>query len=334
LLKKLTEAYGPSGQESKVVELIKEELNGHVDEMFVDVMGNLIARKKGPGKKIMFSAHADEIGFMVTHIEKDGFLRFTNIGGHAPSTLRGLRVVFDNGTLGVIGAHRVDNPNDLKFDNLFIDIACSKKEEAEKLVKIGDVCGFYNPTFEAQNRMIGNSMDNRVACAILIEVAKEVQSSVNDTYYVFSSQEEVGLRGAKTAAYRITPDMGIALDVTPTGDTPSGVKLPVKLGEGAAIKVKDSSIIAHPVVKNFMIDVAEANKIKYQMEVLISGGTDAGAIHLTKEGIPSGTLSIPCRYVHSISEMVDLGDVEDCKNLIKGMLAVDIATVLEKVNQF
>lgn len=333
LLKKLTEAYGPSGQEGNVAELIKAELNGHVDEMFVDVMGNLIAHKKGPGKKIMFSAHADEIGFMVTHIEKDGFLRFTNIGGHTPSTLRGVRVIFENGTIGVIGAHRVDNPNDLKFDNLFIDIACTSKEEAEKLVRIGDVCGFYNPTFVAQNRMIGNSMDDRVACAILIEVAKEVQSSPNDIYYVFSTQEEVGLRGAKTAAYRITPDMGIALDVTPTGDTPSGAKLPVKLGEGAAIKVKDASVIAHPVVKNFMIDVAETNKIKYQMEVLVSGGTDAGAIHLTKEGIPSGTLSIPCRYVHSISEMVDLGDVEDCKNLLKGMLAVDIATVLEKVNQ-
>lgn len=332
LLKKLTEAFGPAGQESKIVDLIKKELEGHVDEMFVDNMGNLIAHKKGPGKKLMFSAHMDEIGFMVTHIEKEGFLRFTNIGGHTPYTLKGLRVIFDNGTVGTINSHRVDSPNELKFDNLFIDLGAKNKEEAEKLVRIGDVCGFYNPTLNAQNRMIGNSMDDRAGCAVLIKAAQEVKSCPNDVYFVFSTQEEVGLRGAKVAAYRITPDMGVALDVTPTGDTPEGVKLSVKLGDGVAIKVKDASVIAHPVVKNFMVDVAEALDIKYQMEVLPYGGTDAGAIHLTKEGIPSGTISVPCRYVHSHSEMVDLDDMDACVALVKGMLNVDIATVLAKVN--
>lgn len=328
LLKRLTEAYGPAGQENNTTEIIKKELEGHVDEMFVDVMGNLIARKKGQGKKIMFSAHMDEIGFMVTHIEKEGFLRFTNIGGHAPYTLKGLRVVFENGVYGVIDAHRVDTPNDLKFDNMFIDIAAKDKEDAMKMVNIGDVCGFYNPTLAQGNRMIGNSMDDRVGCAILIQAAKEITSSPNDLYFVFSTQEEVGLRGAKTAAYRITPDMGIALDVTPTGDTPDGAKLNVKLGKGAAIKVKDGSLIAHPLVKKFMVDTAEKNNIPYQMEVLLAGGTDAGAIHLTKEGIPSGTISIPCRFVHSPSEIVDLGDVDACVRLVKGICDTDIATVL------
>ncbi len=329
LIKRITEVFGPSGQESKVVELIKAELEGHVDEMYVDIMGNLIAHKKGPGKKIMFSAHMDEIGFMVTHIEKEGYLRFTNIGGHRPWTLKGLRVIFDNGVIGNIDCHSDTKPNELNYDKLFIDIGAKDKAEAESMVKIGDSCGFYNSTLANGQRMIGNSMDDRIGCVILIEAAQQVKSSPNDIYYVFSVQEEVGLRGAKTSAYRIHPDMGVALDVTPTGDTPEGAKLNVKLGDGTAIKVKDASVIAHPLVKNFMIDVAEKNNIKYQLEVLTAGGTDAGAIHLTKEGIPSGTISIPCRYVHSPSEMVDLNDVKACVELVKGMVAIDIAQILD-----
>ncbi len=328
LIKKITEAFGPSGYESKIVELIKNELEGHVDEMTVDQMGNLIAHKKGSGKKVMLAAHMDEIGFMITHIEKEGFLRFTNIGGHAPYTLVGLRVVFENGLIGVIDSERVDSPKDIKFEKLFIDLGAKDKEEAEKLVRIGDVCGFYNPTVVTQNRMVGNSMDDRVGCIALIKVAQELKSSPNDIYYVFSVQEEVGLRGAKTSAYRINPDMGIAIDVTPTGDTPNGHKLNVKLGCGAAIKVKDNSMITHPVVKNFMIDVAEKNDISYQLEVLTYGGTDAGAIHLTREGIPSGTISIPTRYVHSPSEMIDLNDLDASIELIKFMLKEDISKVL------
>ncbi len=327
LIIKLTEAFGPSGQESKIVEMIKGEIEGYVDEMFVDQIGNLIARKKGAGKKVMLSAHMDEIGFMVTHIEKEGFLRFTNIGGHSAYTLVGLRVIFDNGVIGVIDSEVVTNPSEIKFDKLFIDIAAKDKEEAEKLVRVGDICGFYNPTLVAQNRMIGNSMDDRAACAILIKVAQELKSSPNDIYYVFSVQEEVGLRGAKTSAYRINPDLGIAVDVTLTGDTPGGHKLNVKLGDGAAIKVKDNSMITHPVVKNFMIDTAEKNNISHQMEVLTFGGTDAGAIHLTREGIPSGTVSIPSRYVHSISEMIDLGDIDACVELVKAMLKEDISQI-------
>lgn len=328
LIKKITEAFGVSGEESSIIEIIKAELQGYVDEMSVDCLGNLIAHKKGSGKKMMFSAHMDEIGFMVTHIEKEGFLRFTNIGGHRPYTLVGLRVIFSNGIIGTIASQRVKNPNELNYDNLFIDIGAQDQTEAEKLVKIGDTCGFYNPTVQSGNRMIGNSMDDRIGCAILIEAAKRLKTSPNDIYFVFSVQEEVGLRGAKTSAYQIHPDMGIALDVTPTGDIPEGFKLNVKLGQGAAIKVKDASLIAHPLVKNFMIETATKHQIPFQMEVLTFGGTDAGAIHLTKEGIPSGTISIPCRYVHSPSEMVDLDDVEACINLVTGMIAEDISLLL------
>lgn len=328
LIKRLTEAFGVSGEESKIVEIIKAELTDYVDEMQMDCLGNLIAHKRGSGKKLMFSAHMDEIGFMVTHIEKEGFLRFTNVGGHQPYTLKGLRVIFANGVVGTISSQRVKNPNELNYDNLFIDIGAQDQAEAEKMVKIGDTCGFFNPTVLNGQRMIGNSMDDRIGCVVLIEAAKRLQTSPNDIYYVFSVQEEVGLRGAKTAAFQIHPDMGVAVDVTPTGDLPEGVKLNVKLGQGAAIKVKDASLIAHPIVKDFMIDTATKHKIPFQMEVLTAGGTDAGAIHLTKEGIPSGTISVPCRYVHSPSEMVDLDDVEACINLVTKLMAEDITEIL------
>lgn len=150
----------------------------------------------------------------------------------------------------------------------------------------------------------------------MVEAIRRLDHSDHDLYFVFSAQEEVGLRGARTAAYSIDPDLGIAIDVTRTGDTPEAPRMDVSLGKGAAIKVKDSSVIAHPKVKNLMVRLAEADQIKYQLEVLEAGGTDAGAIHLTKSGVPSGTISIPCRYVHSPSEMVDLDDVENCVKLI------------------
>lgn len=159
-------------------------------------------------------------------------------------------------------------------------------------------------------------MDDRIGCAVLVEAIRRLDHSDHDLYFVFSAQEEVGLRGARTAAYSIDPDLGIAIDVTRTGDTPEAPRMDVSLGKGAAIKVKDSSVIAHPKVKNLMVRLAEADQIKYQLEVLEAGGTDAGAIHLTKSGVPSGTISIPCRYVHSPSEMVDLDDVENCVKLI------------------
>ncbi|MGI6667276.1 MAG: M42 family metallopeptidase [Bacillota bacterium] len=320
LIKKVTEAFGPSGAEDSVREVIRKEVEPYVDEISVDALGNLIAHKKGTGgKKVILDGHMDEIGLMVTHIDDKGFLRFGNIGGVNPFVALGQRVYFENGTMGVIGSERVDDPKDLKLEKLFIDIGAKDKEEAEGKVSVGTSCAFYQPFVDLGDRVIAKAMDDRVACAIIIEVLKRLENTANDIYAVFATQEEVGLRGARAAAYGISPDVGIALDVTRTGDTPKSRTMDVSLGNGAAIKVKDSSLICHPALKNYMVKVAKEKGIKYQMEVLEAGGTDSAAIQMTKSGIPAGCISIPCRYIHSPCEMVDMGDVEACVQLAKAL---------------
>ncbi len=321
LIKKVTEAFGPSGAEDLVREVIRKEVEPYVDEISVDALGNLIAHKKGKGgKKVILDGHMDEIGLMVTHIDDKGFLRFGNIGGVNPFVALGQRVYFENGTMGVIGSERVDDPKDLKLEKLFIDIGAKNKEEAAAKVSVGDSCAFYQPFVDMGDKVVAKAMDDRIACVVIIEALKRLENSAHDIYAVFATQEEVGLRGARAAAYGISPDVGIALDVTRTGDTPKSRTMDVSLGNGAAIKVKDSSLICHPALKNYMVKVAKEKGIKYQMEVLEAGGTDSAAIQMTKAGIPAGCISIPCRYIHSPCEMVDMGDVEACVLLAKALL--------------
>ncbi len=324
LIKRLVETYGPSGSEDQIRKAILEEVRPYVDEARVDPLGNLIAVKhaaKGNGgKKIMLAGHMDEIGVMVTHIDEKGFLRFGGIGGISPQILLGERVVFADGTVGIVGVERLDDPKDLRFDKLFIDIGAKDKAQAEKAVGIGWSAGYYRKFDDLGDRLVSKAMDDRIGCAVMIQAAKELKKTPNEVYFVFTVQEEVGLRGARTSAFAVDPDIGIALDVTRTGDTPKGLPMAVELGGGAAIKVKDSSLVAHPKVKDLMAEVARTDKIPYQFEVLEAGGTDAGAIHLTKAGVPSGTISIPTRYIHTPSEVVDYGDVQACVRLLKGIV--------------
>lgn len=328
VIKQLTEAFGPSGYETEVSELIKTMVKKYADELKTDVMGNLIAIKKGSqdGRKIMFAAHTDEIGLVVTHIDDKGFLRFGNVGGVGISTLVGNRVRFAGGALGAIYQEKGDW-KELTLDKLYIDIGAETKEEAQKKVRLGEFGIFHREFEDLGNRLIAKSMDDRVGCAILVEAMKKIENPKNTLYFVFTAQEEVGLRGARTAAYSIEPDLGIAIDVTLTGDMPEARRMEVALGKGAAIKVKDSSIVTHPKVKDLLVDLAEEKKIPYQMEVLDAGGTDAGAIHISKAGVPSGGISIPTRYIHSPSEMVDIRDVEACVNLVVALADKDLTSI-------
>lgn len=321
LLEKLSKTFGPSGSEGAVYSIIKDEIGAFVDEIRSDVMGNLIAVKKGTGKKVMLAAHMDQIGLIVTHIDDNGFLRFSNVGAVSIPNILHKGVVFESGLAGVVGYEtEVDDYKTTKLNKMYIDIGAKSREEAAALVSIGDAAVYASPLTVCQDRFKGAAMDDRAGCALLIETAKRVRQSPHEIYFVFTVQEEVGLRGSKTAAYGIMPDMAIAVDVTLTGDTPKSRPMAVSLGKGPAIKVKDTSMIAHPKVKSLMINCAESAGIPFQLEVLEMGGTDAGAIHLTKEGIPSGTLSIPCRYVHSANEMVDSGDLANGIELLTTIL--------------
>jgi len=326
LIKKLVETPGPSGFEYRIRDVIREEIADVADEVQVDALGSLIARKgtKGEGGlRVMVSAHMDEIGLMVTPIDEEGFLRFTNIGGVNPLTCYGGRVLFMNGVRGVIGMDGLEKEKKPKLDDLFIDVGAASKADCP--VKVGDVCGFERPFTDLGKRMVAKSMDNRISAAIAIEMLKQLKTTPHEIHVVFSSQEEVGFRGATTAAFGVDPDVGFALDVTRSGDTPRpNTKMATALGDGPAIKVRDSSFIADPRVVDWMVKTAEDAGIPYQLEVLTAGGTDGRAIQLTRGGVPAGCVSIACRYIHSPSEMVDTDDVENAVKLLVQLLSKPI----------
>lgn len=320
LLKHLTQAFGPSGSEEEVAEVIVEAVRPYCDEVRLDTLGNLIAIRKGSsGKRIMVASHMDEIGLMVTHIDAQGFLRFTTIGGIRIGDLPYRRVRLKNGRMGTIGMEKLEKPSELDLSKLFIDIGANSREEAETLVGIGDTLAFVGEYTELGSRVMSKGLDDRAGCFVAIEVLKRTRSP-HELAFVFSVQEEVGQRGAKVAAFALEPDLGIVLDVTRTGDTPKGLKMAVKLGGGVAIKVLDHSMVTPPKVKTWMANMAAQREIPYQWEVLENGGTDAGAIQLTKGGIPAGVLSIPTRHIHTPSEIVEREDIEATLELLLALL--------------
>lgn len=319
LLERLTQSFGPSGVEEKVTSFLAEEVRPYCDEVSTDPLGNLIAIRRGSGKKIMIAAHADEIGVMITHIDEKGFLRFAPLGGVHIQELPHRRVLFQSGIVGTIGVEKLEKPSDLKLNKLYIDIGTTSLEESKACVHVGESAVFAGNYVKQDNRITSKALDDRVGCFVALEVMKRLQTD-HEIYFVFTVQEEVGVRGAQTAAFALDPDLAIALDVTGTGDTPKAHPMDVKLGHGAAIKVFDRSMITHPKIKSWMAQTADQNTIPYQWEVLEFGGTDSGAIHLTKGGIPSGVISIPTRYIHSPSETVDQRDIESATRLLLALL--------------
>lgn len=318
-LKTLLSAYGPTGQETQVAQVIKQLLAGHADGIRTDVMGNLIVEKKGQpgGKTIMLSAHMDHIGLVVTDIEETGYLRVTNVGGVSVDAMRCRHVVFGNGVHGVAVCQPTKGET-AGMQHLFVDIGARDREEALSMVQLGDVCVFAPDIVPmGRYRLAAPAMDDRCACALLTELLMQATAPRNTVVGVFSVQEEVGLRGAAVAAYQVAPDLGVGIDVTAWGDTPE-VKLPaVKLGEGAAIKFMDRSMVATPLVRDALIAAAERAKAPYQREILPFGGTDGAAIQHSRGGVPAGTLSIPCRYVHSACEVIDLRDMDSALAILK-----------------
>jgi putative aminopeptidase FrvX len=321
-IKKLVEAFGPSGSEHQVRALIRDEIAGLADEVRTDVVGNLIALKKGiSGVKVMLSAHMDEIGVIVSYVDEKGFARFSPIGGVRPLYEVMGRVLFENGTVGVIGVEKMDKANEVpSLDKLYIDVGASGREDCP--VVVGDVACFLRPMVEVGGHLTSKAMDDRIGCAVLVQTMRDLASSPHDVYFVFSAQEEVGLRGATTSAFGIEPDVGIAVDVTLSLDTPEPMaRMAVALDRGPAIKVKDGGMLATPWVKDWMVETAEASGIPYQLEVLVGGTTDARAIQTTQAGVPAGCLSIPTRYVHSPSETVSTSDVLNSVKLLVALLS-------------
>lgn len=321
-LKKVLAPVGPSGRETLVAEVIRRELDGFVDSMETDALGNLICTKKGVAeepKKIMLCAHMDHIGFVVNAAEKEGFLRVSKVGGISLKETYTRHVVFENGVHGVLGCEPVKGEH--KFSNLYIDIGAADKAEALSMVSIGDMAVYAPDCYRlGQYRVASPAMDDRSACALLIELMKSLKDTKDTVVAVFTSQEEVGTRGAQVAAFALKPDIGIAIDVTATGDCPEEKTLEVFLGEGIAVKIMDQYSISHPGLRDALLAAGDKAGVKTQREVLPFGGTDAGAMQRSRGGIPVCTLSIPSRYIHSACEVVDLRDMEAGLKLLQAYL--------------
>lgn len=331
VLKKLSDANGVTGREDQVRSLMKKYLKPYVDEVREDKLGNLIGFKKGKkdAPTVMLAAHMDEVGLMIKNIKKKGFLQFTKIGGMDDRILLAQKVIVhtDKGPLpGIIGSKPVhiqkeeERKKVIDADKLFIDVGAKTKEEAEKMgVQVGDTISFDTKFCRLSgNVVLGKAFDDRVGCAMLVEVLRKLPKVDCNLYVVGTIQEEVGLRGATIAAFQIMPDLGIALDASVAGDMP-GVgegEAPAKMGAGPVVTVADAGLIAHPKVLRLIIDSAKKDKIPYQLETGIRGATDAARIALSREGVPSGVVSVPARYIHSPAAILNLDDVEKAVALV------------------
>lgn len=315
-LTQLVGAFGPSGCEHEISQVIEKLAAPFVDEISRDVMGNLVCRKRGGGPRVMFSAHMDSIGLVATHIDEKGFVHVGPLGGVGAARALYAPVRFQNGAKGLFCTAADADLSKLKADELVVDIGAADGEEAKKLVQVGDAMVYDTPTRAAGGRIISPYLDNRIGCLVLLMTMERLGETENDLYFVFSAQEEVGCRGAKTAAWAIDPDYGIAVDVCGTDDVPGAKHTVTALcGKGAAVNVMDHSVICHPEMVRRLTRLGQEKGIPVQKSVSRMGGTDAGPIHQTRAGVYTGGISIPCRYIHTPTELADLGDVEACAKL-------------------
>ena len=337
LLKKICETPGAPGYEQEIRKLVLQETKGLGDSISVDNMGNVTVFKQGKtNKKVMIAAHMDEIGFMVTHIDENGFIRFTTLGGFDPKTLTAQRVIIHGkkNIMGVMGSKPIhlmspeEREKPPKISDFFIDTGM-KAVEVKDNVSIGNTITRERQLIEMGDCVNCKSLDNRISVYILIEVLKRLTHVPYDVYAVFTVQEEVGIRGAQVATLAINPDFGFGLDTTIAYDVPGSKEYEqvTKLGKGAGIKIMDSSVICDPRMVNYMKYVAETHAISWQAEILTGGGTDTSGIQrMTAGGAIAGAVSIPTRHIHQVIEMVHKQDVEDSINLLKHCI--------EEIDQF
>lgn len=329
LLIKLANAHGISGYEDSIREILKEEMKEHVDELRIDKLGNVIGIRQGDEPSIMIAAHMDEIGLMVKSIDENGFIKFTKIGGWYDATLLNSRVIIHGKepVYGVIGSkppHLMkedERKKSIESKDMFIDIGAKSKEDVKKYgIKIGTPISLDVEVKELINdRITGKALDDRVGLAVMLQALKNYDGNAT-IYAVGTVQEEVGLKGARTSAFSLSPDVAIVCEVAIADDHPGIKNGNIKVDGGAVITVADAAgrgLITHPAVLRWLEKVAIENNIPYQLEVAEGGTTDAAVIHVTREGIPSGVISVPTRYMHSGVELVSMRDVESAAKLLK-----------------
>lgn len=329
LLKKISETPGAPGYEAQIRNLVIKEVTPYVDKVETDNLGNVIAIKKGKAsKRIMLAAHMDEIGFIVSHIDDNGFVRFHPLGGFDPKTLTAQRVIVHGkkDLIGVMGSKPIhvmtpeERKKEVKVSDFFIDLGLPK-EEVESLIEPGNPITRERELIEMGHCVNGKSLDNRISVYILIEVLKQLNDTElpYDVHAVFTVQEEVGIRGAQVATQHIQPDFGFAIDTTIAYDVPGSQphEQVTQLGKGAGIKIMDSSAIADYRIVQFMKDTAKKHNIAWQAELLPAGGTDTANVQrMSKQGAIAGAVSIPTRHIHQVIESVHKDDVVSAISLL------------------
>ncbi|MBQ8606255.1 MAG: M42 family metallopeptidase [Clostridia bacterium] len=324
-ISELVSICGVSGNEQNVCEYIKKELTPFADKLYSDVMGNLVAVKRGNGPRIMFMAHTDEIGIVATFVDEKGFVRVAAVGGVSPKNFINSHVTFENGTRGVFTC---DKAKDFKFSDCYVDIGATDRAQALSMLDIGMTARFDADCFETDSVIVSKTLDDRIGCYILMEAIKNMPASDAEVYFVFTSQEEVGLRGAKVSGFDINPDIAIAVDVTVAADTPDCESYGCKLGGGAAIKIRDASAICSRSVVDSLETLAAQKNIPYQRDVLVRGGTDIGAVQTGGRGSLVGGISVAVRNVHSASEMASKSDVRAAIELVRAYIENPLANKL------
>ncbi len=330
LIQSFAKIPGPAGSEAEIARAIRAKIESVVDEVYTDVLGNLYAIKKPQTntsaitKTVLISAHMDEPGVSVVDIDEDGFLRIAPLGHLKPSELIGQRVQFARTKIaGVIAADGDVARDKVEFPNLFIDIAVRSKEDAHKLVQIGDTAAFDYEFQEITPRvLLSHALDNRVSCAVAVDLLEKIQLPFQ-LVVVFSTQQQVGSRGIQVAGYRINPDLAMVLGATPAGDTPRSKNIQVKMGGGVAIKAQDAGMVVAPLLRDYLIQLAESEQIPAQIEVASTARSDASAIQVSRSGVPTCGLSVPMRYLDSPSQMVHMDDVENMRKLLEAWLLSD-----------
>ncbi len=294
----LAACHGPSGDEGQVAAGIQRLAEPYADECWRDTMGNLIVHRRGPGPKVLFAAHMDSIGLIVTHIDQDGCVSFGKLGGVRPESILHTTFRFKNGVKGVVALREGASAKEMSVNDLHLDIGAKDEAQARRLVRVAP------------------HLDGRIGCVAMLEALGTIRAHSADLYFVFTVQEELGRRGSRTAAFALAPDYAVAVDVTTAQAPGGGGKGSTTLGGGAAIKVMDGSVICHREVVQILEALAVERGIPCQKDVLTEGGTDAGSIQISRGGVLTGGISIPCRYVHSPVETVDMDDVSAAARLI------------------
>lgn len=333
LLRRLTQTPGIASREGRVRDVVSSELEPFVDSMTLDVLGNLIGIKTGSGgPRVAVAAHMDEIGFLVRHIDDSGFLRLQKIGGFDPRVLVAQRVAVHTRAHGPlpgvlqpgskpIHLQGTGDTKEIKLEDLFVDLGVSAAEVNER-VTVGDMVTMERDQIRIGNTVVSKALDDRLGVYVMIEAIKRVSGQAATVLAIATTQEEIGLRGATTSAFDAEADIAIALDVTIAADIPGNPADAVvtRLGDGTAIKLFDSSQLPDPRVVQHLIELAEANAIPFQREILPAGGTDAGAFQKTRGGVRTATISIPTRYVHTVNEMAHVADIEASVDLLAAFL--------------